>query len=291
MSQINIASEALSATNHSKTRNPQAWYRPVFSPEHGVYVMLIVSFLSGAAAAQHWTWTTTLALLCAFCGFQAEHPLVLQIKQRKSWKPRFLVWGGLYSLIALSIALLLLFQSRDLLPLLAVYTGAALAFLVDAVSVFQREQKSVWNELATFTAVCLSAPFAFTATTGTITLGVLGLWILNTLFFASAIFTVKFRKSKVHSPLPSLIYHSIATVFLIGFCYLGWLSPITATAFVVALLKYGLILWQQEWYCTTKIQQVAVLETGSALVFLAIVALSVLPARLPGVLALLNSFA
>ena len=75
--------------------NPQAWYRPTFSPEHGVYVVLLVSFLTGAAAAQSWTHMTTLALLCAFCGFQAEHPLVLQIKQRRSLKPRFLVWGGL----------------------------------------------------------------------------------------------------------------------------------------------------------------------------------------------------
>ena len=288
MSQTNIAPEALSTASDSKKRNPQAWYRPMFSPEHGVYVMLLVSFFSGVAAAQHWTWTTTLALICAFCGFQAEHPWVLQVKQRKSWKPRFLFWGGLYSLIALSIALFLLFQSRDLLPLLAIYAGAAFAFLVDAGSVFQREQKSVWNELTTFTAVCLSAPFAFTATTGTITSVALGLWILNTLFFASAIFTVKFRKSKAHSPVSSLLYHSIATVLLVGVWYLGWLSPITATAFAVALLKYGLILWRKEWYCTTKIQQVAMLETGSALVFLAIVALSVLPARLPAVLALLN---
>jgi len=72
------------------------WHRPTVSPEHGVYVMLFVSFLTGAAAAQHWTWTTTLAIVCAFAGFQAEHPLILQIKQRRSWKPRFLLWGSLY---------------------------------------------------------------------------------------------------------------------------------------------------------------------------------------------------
>jgi len=69
----------------------QRWYNPTFSPEHGVYVVLCVSFLTGAAAAQDWTWATTLALICAFCGFQAEHPWILQIKQRKSLKVRFVV--------------------------------------------------------------------------------------------------------------------------------------------------------------------------------------------------------
>ncbi len=87
----------------TKGQSP-TWYHPTISPEHGVYVVLLVSFMVGAAAAQAWTWSTTLALLCAFCGFQAEHPLMLQIKQRKSWKPRFLVWSGVYGGLALIMA-------------------------------------------------------------------------------------------------------------------------------------------------------------------------------------------
>ncbi|MEO0538936.1 MAG: YwiC-like family protein [Cyanobacteria bacterium P01_A01_bin.123] len=63
-------------TTQAYSPKSQQWYRPTLSPEHGVYVMLVVSFLTGAAAAQHWTWVTTLALICAFCGFQAEHPLL-----------------------------------------------------------------------------------------------------------------------------------------------------------------------------------------------------------------------
>lgn len=91
--------QAINTTSNTKP-NTQAWYRPTFSPEHGVYVVLLVSFLIGAAAAQKWTLETTLALVCAFSGFQAEHPLVLQIKQRRSLKPRFLIWGGVYAVIS-----------------------------------------------------------------------------------------------------------------------------------------------------------------------------------------------
>lgn len=263
--------------------NSQAWYRPTVSPEHGVYVMLLVSFLLGAALAFDWTWATTLALICAFCGFQAEHPLVVQIKQRRSLKPRLLVWGGIYASIAATIAAYLYWQQGNLLsPLLWIYGGAIAAFITDAVSVFHREQKSVLNELITFFAVCLSAPLAYTVTMGTLSTSALGLWILSSLFFSSAIFTVKFRKNKQHPIVPSLIYHVIASFIVAGLWAMAWLSPLTALTFGVVLLKFGVILWQKDWYCTTKIQFVALLETGTAILFLMLAAISVLPAQLPG---------
>lgn len=70
-----MTQSTINASSNTQTitkPNPQAWYRPTFSPEHGVYVVLLVSFLIGAAAAQTWILSTTLALICAFCGFQAE---------------------------------------------------------------------------------------------------------------------------------------------------------------------------------------------------------------------------
>jgi hypothetical protein len=240
-------------------------------------VILLVSFLTGAAAAQQWTLATTLALVCAFAGFQAEHPLILQIKQRRSWKPRFLVWGSLYAGIALSIAVYLYLQTPMLLWL---YLGAIAAFLIDAISVFYRQQQSPWNELLTFAAVCLAAPFATIATTGTGTVLLLGLWLLNTLFFGSAIFTVKLRKPKTPSPLAGIVYHAIATLVIVGLCYSGWLTLIAAIAFGVVLFKFGLILWQLKWYKTIPIQNVALLETGSAILFLILTAIALLPVHL-----------
>ncbi|MBE9191603.1 YwiC-like family protein [Gloeocapsopsis crepidinum LEGE 06123] len=270
--QENSASQSQSLFSHAPV-----WYRPTFSPEHGVYVVLFVSFLTGAAAAQQWTLATTLALICAFAGFQAEHPLVLQIKQRRSWKPRFLVWGGIYTGIALSLAVYLYLQTPVLVWL---YLGAIAAFAIDAISVFYRQQKSVMNELLTFAAVCLAASFAYIATTGTWVVSLLGLWLLNTLFFSSAIFTVKLRKPKTASLVPGVIYHAIASVIVGVLWYIGWLTPIAAIAFGIVLLKFGLILVRREWYRTTRIQNVAMLETVSALLFFVIVAIALLPAHL-----------
>ncbi len=257
--------------------NTQAWYQPTLSPEHGVYIVLLVSFLTGAAAAQSWTLATTLALVCAFLGFQAEHPLVLQLKQRRSLKPRFLVWGSLYGTASLAIALWLYLRTP---VLLWIYLGAISALLVDAVSVWHHEQKAIVNELITFAAVCLSAPLAYAVTTEALSPLAMGLWVLNTLYFGSTIFAVKLRKPKTSSLLPAMIYHGVATLMVALLCWFDWLPLVLALALGIALLKFGFVVWQQAWYRTTKIQQVAMLETVSALSFLILVALSVLPVYL-----------
>lgn len=265
------------SNTHTTKTNPQVWYRPTFSPEHGVYVVLLVSFLIGAAAAQNWTIATTLALVCAFCGFQAEHPLILQIKQRRSLKPRFLIWGGVYAVISGAIALYLYLNHP---VVLWIYAGAIAALDIDAFSVLKREQKSVFNELITFAAVCLAAPFAYAATTNTISLSVIGLWTLNTLFFSSSIFTVKLRKPKTSSLIPAMVYHAIATSIIFALYWFNLLSPVTALGLGIALLKFAFIALNQEWYRKVKIQYVAMLETSTALAFLIIVALTILPVRL-----------
>ncbi|MGD2183598.1 YwiC-like family protein [Lusitaniella coriacea] len=252
--------------------------QPMFSPEHGVYVVLFGSFLSGTALAQHWTLATTLAFCAAFLGFQAEYPWEMQVKQRKSLKPRFLFWGSLYSLGAAGIALWLYFQAP---VLLWIYLGAIAALIIDLTETWFKARKSIANELVTFAAVCLCAPFAYAATTGTLSLTAMGLWLLNTCYFSSSIFSVKLRKPKTNALLPGILYHAIAAVIVTGLYLLGGLSLATALAFSLALLKFGLIAGRKEWYCNAPIQTVAILETSFALGFIAIVALSVLPAHLP----------
>lgn len=275
----------VSSTTQSRPSH-QIWYRPTISPEHGVYVVLFVSFLVGAAAAQAWTWATTMAFVAAFAGFQAEHPLVLQIKQRKSWKPRFLFWGGVYGGLALALASMIYWQQGlGLSPLLGIYGAAGLALALDAIAVRYREQKSILNELITFAAVCLAAPFAYGATTGTITAGVIGLWILCTLYFACTIFTVKLRKQHRDDSLTAALnragaYHAIAALIIAVVYAVGWLSLVPALAFIVGLGKFTLILGRLDWYRSTAIGSVAALETSVALIFGSIVAISLLPPHL-----------
>ncbi|PNW42146.1 UNVERIFIED_CONTAM: hypothetical protein BEN50_14150 [Euhalothece sp. KZN 001] len=274
------------ATQTSKKSHGLSWYQPIISPEHGVYVVLIASFLVGVSLAQTWNWATTFALICAFFGFQAEHPLVLQIKQRKSWKPRFLFWGALYGGIAGLIALYLaLTTSSSLFPLLGIYVAALFALVVDAVAVLRRGQKTILNEMVTFAAVCLVVPFAYIVTTDSFSSIAIGLWALCTLYFSGTIFTVKLRKIRKGDSLENAwqrlsIYTAIAAGIIALLYFTELLPLIPAIAFTVLLLKVLFILIRLQWYRTAPISRIAAFETLSALCFAIITIVALLPAKL-----------
>ena len=156
------------------------WCRPILAPEQGVFLVLFGSFLTGAASAQQWNQWTNLALLCAFLTLQLEHPYVVQLKQRKRWKPRFLIWGGIYGVSALSLATFLGFHSP---VLLAIDALVVVGLIADGIAVVHQKHKSIANEMISFATISLAAPLAYGATTGTLCIEVIGMWILNALFF------------------------------------------------------------------------------------------------------------
>jgi hypothetical protein len=260
--------------------NRSAWWRPIVSPEHGAYVVLLVSFLTGVAAAQNWTVHTTLALLCALLGLQAEHPLIMQIRQRKSLKPRLLLWAGLYGGTALLLASYLYWQSEAKLPLLGIYGAAIGALVFDGIAVLHREQKTVLNESITFASTCLAAPLAIVVTQNSLGPWAIGLWGVNALFFTSSIFTVKLRKLLPKDSTTAIwrlvLYHGAATGLVVGLYALQLLPLFTALSFGIALAKAGLVLGCRHWYVTTAIRSVAMIETVSALLFGIVVSLSLL---------------
>lgn len=258
--------------------NFRNWAKPTFSPEHGVLIVWFGSFLTGAALAQTWNYCTNLALLCSFFALQAEHPLVVQVKQRSTWKPRYAIWTGIYGTIAVWIAGWLWIQSPNLVW---IYAIVAFALIFDVIAVIKRKHKSILNELVIFAAICLSTPLAYAATTGNLSVEAMTIWILNTLFFGSAIFTIKLRRKKTSSLKPGIVYHLIASLIVGGFFILGWLKLFTALAFIVVLIKFAVVIIFRNWYQKAKFHSVALLETRFALVYVAIAAISVLPAHLP----------
>ncbi len=261
------------------TRNkPRFWIRPTFSPEHGVLLVLLGSFLTGAALAQQWTYSTSLALICAFFALQAEHPFVVQIKLRKNLKPRYLFWGGIYGSIALFLALFLWFQASVLLWL---YLLAIMALIADAIAVVKGKHKSIVNEITSFAAICLAAPLAYGATIGSLSLQAMAMWILNTLFFSSAIYTIKLRRKKTAAFKPGIIYHGIATLIIFSLYSLNYLSLVTALSFTVALIKLLVVFGFRNWYRQARFHFIAIFETRLALLYIAIACVSVLPAHLP----------
>ena len=254
------------------------WCRPTFSPEHGVLLVLFGSFITGAALAQQWTYTTTIALICAFFTLQIEHPYVMQIKLRKNFKPRFILWGSIYAVIALSLAFVLWFKSP---ALIWIYLLTIVGFIADGIAVIKHKHKSITNEIISFAVICLSTPLAYGATKGNLSLEAMAIWILNTLFFSSAIFTIKLRRKKTRSLKPGLIYHGVATLIVVGLYSCNYLSLATALSFAVILLKFSIITLCLKWYRKAKFYFIAIFETRFALLYIAIAAVSLLPAHLP----------
>lgn len=255
-----------------------SWCRPIFLPEHGVLLVLFGSFLTGASLAQQWNASTNLALICAFFTLQLEHPYVVQLKLRKNWKPRFLLWGGVYGAISISLAILLWLQSPRLLWL---YFLAIIIFIADGMAVVLKKHKSITNEIIGFAGISLSAPLAYCATTGNLSFEAMGIWILNTLFFSSAIYTIKLRRKKTRSLKPGIIYHGVSAIIVVGLYSLNYLSLVTALCFTVALIKFGVVNFVLDWYRKAKFQFIAIFETRFALIYIAIACISLLPAHLP----------
>ena len=269
---------SVSALPPESSRPKKAWYQPTFSPEHGVLLVLLGAVLTGAALAQRWAGDTSWACLAAFLALQAEHPLVVQIKQRRRWRPRYLVWAGLYGGLTAAIAAMLCFRH----PVLLWICGAGLIALgLDVYAVVQRNQKTAVNEIAMFSALCLSTLFVYGATIGTLTEQAMGLWLLNSLFFSSAVFSVKLRKVKTSSLKAGYFYHAGAIALTALLYAVGWLSLFTALVFAVALIKLAIITWQKNWYCTCRFEHIARFETYFALSYTALAALTVLPPKLP----------
>ena len=272
-----VADRQKKSTRVSDSKFPR-WMRPTFSPEHGVLLVLFGSFLTGAALAQQWTYTTTIALVCAFFALQVEHPYIVQIKLRKNLKPRYLVWGGIYSAIALSLAVWLWLQAPTLLWL---YLLAIAALAADGIAVIKGKHKSRVNEIISFAGICLSAPLAYGATTGSLSTEAIAIWILNTLFFSSAVYTIKLRRKKTAAFKPGVIYHCIATLIIATLYYFDHLSLVTALSFAIALLKFITVFGFKNWYRRAKFHSIAIFETRFALVYIALASISVLPAHLP----------
>lgn len=152
---------------------------------------------------------------------------------------------------------------------------------INALAVFHRRQKVISTEISMFAAICLSTLFTYGTTADRLSADAVGLWLLNTLFFSSAIFTIKLRKAKTSSLQGGLIYHAVAIAIVAGLYALGWLKLLTALTFAVALLKLAVIVAFRDWYCNCRFEYIARFETYFALSYTALACLTVLPARLP----------
>ncbi|UCD37201.1 MAG: YwiC-like family protein [Fidelibacterota bacterium] len=241
----------------------QLWVKPPLSAEHGASVTLAICFLMGAWIAGQWNLNTIIALITAFTAFELQVPLTRMIRRRRL-ELRLVTWALLYGLGAIVGAGTLWLHNPILGRIYAVAVGVLLINLIGAV---QKDQKSIWNELAVFAGLCLALPFAYTATAGQMIRELLGLWLLCTLVLSSAIFTVRLRLLGDEVLAGAAAYHiaALAVVFLL--VQLELLKPELAWTFLIPLVKLVLIILRLDEYQRLKMTKIGFLETGLAILF------------------------
>lgn len=241
----------------------QPWYQPVLSAEHGASVSLTVCFLLGAFLADQWNTATTLALVTTFAGFQFPMPVTRMIRRRKI-ELRLAVWTVFYGLVA-AIGALWLWQ---LVPAVSrVLVVAVAVMVVNLVWVFLRDQKSIPNEIAVFTGLCLALPLSYTAGTGFMAQALLGWWILATLVLSSSVFTVRLRLFGDKATAKAATYHIVALAIIFLLVQVRLLQPALAFTFLIPLTKLVVILLGLERYRRMKLTSIGFMETGLAILF------------------------
>ncbi len=241
----------------------KTWLKPVLSGEHGASISLAVCFFLGVWFAGRWNVNTTLALAAAVAGFELQMPLA-RLLRRRQLDPRLLIWTALYGIVTILSALTLWLR----VPTLGrIYAVGAAVLLINLFWVYRRDQKSIPNELSIFTGLCLALPFAYTATTGVMAQDLLGLWLLCTLVFSSAIFTVRLRLFGDPAVAKATAYHIVALALVFLLVQVNLLPAALAWTFLIPLAKLVAILLWMDRYRRLKLTHIGLIETALAILF------------------------
>ncbi len=246
-------------------------FRPTFSREHGLYIVLLAAFTTGIALAGAISLASGVAVVLVFGAIQTEHALGMVLRRRGD-RARHLVWSIVYGSIVLSTAVWLVWKVP---ALLWVYLGGMVALAFDAVALAWSQRKGVINELVGFTAASGAALLAYGSVVGELSPEALALWVLDSSYFGSSVFVVKLRKPRSKALRLGLAYHVFAGVTLTILVVIGVLDPRAALGFLLAPLKFTLFAIRLNWFRAMKIQHVGLLETLGAGAFVAWISLTI----------------
>jgi hypothetical protein len=238
--------------------------------EHGAYIILITSMITGIARARSVTSGTVLTVFMVGFAYLSYTPLLqwMRSKERTGFRSQPFIYGitGMGLAVMCSIPLFLS------LRYFGVFIGVGALVYVFAFFLNRgRQKRMVVNEFIVFASLCAAAPLGYYASTGTLNDTVLTLWIFNLLFFCSTIFSVKIRLHGKAFILPTAIYMTLAALVLCGFAFVGVFPWQLLLAFVPLLLKISFYSLRPEWFRNARLQAIGVIETFAAAAFAVLV--------------------
>lgn len=232
------------------TEHKTTW---LFPREHGAWGILLVPYLTAVAIAGGWTLPVLVGLAAVLLVFLARAPLELLFVPQSRGRPpgltqqnvrRFALLYGL-SAVACGGLLVLIWEFYLLLALAAL---AALLFGVRVRAAWRGTERSWRAELAATSGLTLSALAGWVVSTGGISKTGILVWLLNWVFFASAMLYVKSRiraqmaqhRREVNDPSGFVVaFHLAVMLFVVALVSFRWASPLVAVPFALAAMRAG----------------------------------------------------
>lgn len=250
--------------------------------------MLTIPLLLGLALAPAWHGAALALLLAALGFFLARYPLAVLVKTRKratADKAALRRWAAVYGgLTILAGGWLVLVQGLWWLAPMGLFGGLLLLFHLWLVA--QRQEMSLWGELAGIAGLALGAPMAYYAASGRLDRLAAMLWLINALYFGGTVFYIKLKvRQQPRFPAPEqvsqrlvkakacLAYQMVALTLLLVLAALQWMPWLTPLSFVPVTLKMIYGAWQWQDKKSLSLVRLGVVEMVHALAFAGLVIL------------------
>ncbi len=257
--------------------------KKVFPDEYGAWAMWIVPFLTGARVARVWNGKTLLWFVFLTLFYILKNPFmewVLKnpsILHSHSQKREMILISSTFPFLVLGGSIWF-FSEADHRSAIIVSGLAAILMLAYVALDIRKQGRSLMGQWIGVFLLTLAAPITSIALGATLNLLVIAVWLVNSLYFAHSIYTVRgwidSHKRGADSQSawmlfkPLFVYWTFAIGLFMGGIFLGWMPGnwwvlLIPTTIFVAVFTGGL-------FHRVSIQQIGFMEVAHTLIFAAL---------------------
>jgi hypothetical protein len=237
-------------------------FKPVWSRQHGAYITLITSWLTGTLLSEHIYAIHFVILLMLLSGFNFTEFMQDRFLRNSPPSQRKKFWTWFYFTLAVLSGVCVIINVTEFKFILPFFIAAGLIFLLLTKL---RLHKNIFSEFLTFAVLSLGGLIAFNPHYQTQIIFMLRLWVLMFFYFSSTIFLVKirFNRIKITEVIIYLLVSSAVLFYVWGNTLIVWLAAGLITLRIIPLV------FIQDWFKTLRITTIGFIETGFQILFLA----------------------
>lgn len=241
--------------------------KPVWSRQHGAYITLITSWLTGTLLSNEFFLIHFVILVMLLAGFNFTEFMQDRFLRNSPPAPRKKLWEWIYFFLALTSGICVFINVTEFKYLLPFIVIAGLIFLLLTKL---KLHKTILSEFLTFAVLSISGLIAYNPHNSTSLSNLFPLWLLMFLYFSSTIFLVKIRFERINSA-GIIIYLVLSAASL----FLTWGNvPVVWLVILLMLFRLVPVMAAQDKFKNMKITAIGFMETGFQVLFLVCIILT-----------------